>query len=55
MLLFRRSIVAAKFAQRKKIIFSDLDFKRPGDGLEPIKFKNLIGKILNKNINCMIR
>ena len=35
----------------KKIIFSDLDFKRPGDGLEPIKFKNLIGKILNKNIN----
>ena len=52
MLLFRRSIVAAKkFAQRKKIIFSDLDFKRPGDGLEPIKFKNLIGKILNKNIN----
>ena len=37
--------------KEKKIIFSDLDFKRPGDGLEPIKFKNLIGKILNKNIN----
>ena len=52
MLLFRRSIVAAKNLHKgKKIIFSDLDFKRPGDGLEPIKFKNLIGKILNKNIN----
>ena len=30
----------AIFAQRKKIVFNDLSFKSPGDGLRPYEYKN---------------
>ena len=47
--LFRRSIVSSKKLYKgDKIIFTDLNFKRPGDGLEPIKWKTLVGKYLKK-------
>ncbi len=51
LLLFRRSIVASKeLSKNKKILFSDLDFKRPGTGLEPIDWKKIVGKRLNKKV-----
>ena len=28
----------------------DLDYKSPGDGIEPYKFSEIVGKQLNKNI-----
>ena len=50
-IIFRRSIVAAKHLSKgKKVFFSDLNFKRPGDGLEPDKWKQIVGKTLKRNI-----
>ena len=49
--LFRRSIVANKKINKgKKILFSDLNFKRPGDGLEPSHWKKIVGKYAKKTI-----
>tara|TARA_B100000787_G_scaffold163912_2_gene146049 strand:+ start:399 stop:1397 length:999 start_codon:yes stop_codon:yes gene_type:complete len=49
---FRRSIVAKHNLKKGKIIKeSDLDFKRPGNGLSPENMKKLIGKKLRHNIN----
>ena len=48
---FRRSIVANKVINKgKKILFSDLSFKRPADGLEPAKWKMIVGKHSKKTI-----
>jgi len=48
---FRRSIVASKkITKGKKILFSDLNFKRPGDGLEPLHWKKIVGKYAKKTI-----
>ena len=48
---FRRSVVAAKIINKgKKISFSDLDFKRPGNGLPPTEWKKLVGKRAKKKI-----
>ena len=50
--IFRRSIVAANDLYKdKKILFSDLAFKRPGDGLDPIMWKKIVGKTLKRRIN----
>ena len=50
--LARRSIVAAcEISKNQKIKFKHLQFKRPGTGIPPSKFKNMLGKILKKNIN----
>ena len=50
-IIFRRSIVAAKHLSKgKKVFFSDLNFKRPGDGLEPDEWKQIVGKTLKRNI-----
>ena len=50
--IFRRSIVAANNLKKgKKILFNDLNFKRPGDGLDPIMWKKIIGKRLKNNIS----
>lgn len=50
--IFRRSIVAANELKKgKKILFNDLNFKRPGDGLDPIMWKKIIGKRLKNNIS----
>ena len=44
--IFRRSIVANdNIAKGEKITLSNLDFKRPGDGLNPGEAKKIIGKI----------
>ncbi|MCF7885653.1 MAG: N-acetylneuraminate synthase family protein [Candidatus Marinimicrobia bacterium] len=47
----RRSIVAAKDMNSGTILTSnDLEYKRPGDGISPIEFKNVIGKQLKTDI-----
>ena len=49
--LFRRSIVANNIISKgKKILLSDLNFKRPGNGLEPSKLKMILGKRSKKII-----
>ncbi|MFH1386143.1 MAG: N-acetylneuraminate synthase family protein [bacterium] len=51
--IMRRSIVAAKKIPKGKAIErSDLEFKRPGTGLEPLRFMELIGRIALQDINC---
>lgn len=42
---FQKSIVASKDLKKgKKLEFKDLAFKKPGDGLAPKLYKNIIGK-----------
>ena len=49
---FRRSIVAARNIKvGERIKMSDLNYKRPGDGLDPIFFEKIIGKKLKKSLN----
>ncbi len=44
---FQKSIVASKDLEKGKMIeFSDLSFKKPGNGLPPKYYKEIIGKIL---------
>ncbi|MCY6370509.1 N-acetylneuraminate synthase [Clostridium ganghwense] len=48
----RKSIVASRNINKGEIIkLEDLDYKRPGNGLSPKYYKNLIGKQANKDIN----
>jgi len=47
----RRSVIAAKDLKAgSKITLGDLDVKRPGTGIPPEEIKNLVGKILNRDI-----
>lgn len=49
---FRRSIVAAKdIAEGEIIVEESLDFKRPGDGLQPGDMVYLLGKPAKRTIN----
>lgn len=49
----RKSIVAAKkLAKGHTIVLSDLKAKRPGDGLSPAKYEQLIGKKLNRSVKA---
>lgn len=49
---FRRSIVSAKKLISGSIITEkDIDFKRPGSGIQPEESKYIIGRKLKKNIN----
>jgi len=49
--IMRKSIVALKtIPVNKKIERKDLAFKRPGTGLEPSMFEEIIGKIAGRNI-----
>lgn len=49
---FRRSIVAARNIPKDKIIeIADLDFKRPGTGIEPKYLEFIIGKKAKRNIS----
>lgn len=53
----RRSIVAARDIQLGEILKEeDMDVKRPGTGIPPEKLADLVGKVVNKNIehDCMI-
>ena len=48
---FQKSIVASKDLKKgHKIEIKDLAYKKPGDGLAPEFYKELIGKILKKDI-----
>jgi len=48
----RRSIVAKKNLKKGHILkFEDIEFKRPGNGISPDKYKEIIGKTLNKDLN----
>jgi N-acetylneuraminate synthase len=48
---FRRSIVAARTIPEGKVIeVADLDFKRPGTGIEPQYYKLIIGRIARRTI-----
>ena len=49
----RRSIVTTRTLSKGHIITrDDLDFKRPGNGIPPEKINDLIGKKINKDIEC---
>ena len=49
----RRSIVASRELLAGEVIkLEDLDFKRPGTGIEPHQLDNLIGKILLKDVSA---
>ena len=46
-----KKIVASNFLPKgKKIVFNDLSFKSPGDGLRPYEYKKIIGKYLKKSL-----
>jgi sialic acid synthase SpsE len=46
----RRSIVFSKNVEvGTKILKEHLSFKRPGDGIPPAEYSNIIGKVLNKS------
>ena len=46
----RNSIVASKFIQKgKKFTKENLTVKRPGNGISPMKFFKIIGKVAKKN------
>jgi N-acetylneuraminate synthase len=48
--IFRRSIVASKDLKKDTVItLSDINFKRPGDGISPDKYESIIGKKLKVN------
>jgi N,N'-diacetyllegionaminate synthase len=47
----RKSIVSKTFLKKGKFLKrSDITFKRPGTGIDPMNFKKIIGKKLRKNI-----
>ena len=47
----RKKIVASKNLEINKIIeMDDLDYKSPGDGMQPFEYKKLLGKKLIKSI-----
>jgi N-acetylneuraminate synthase len=49
--IFEKSIVAKKDLEEGTILkFEDFDFKKPGDGIRADKYKEIIGKKLNKNL-----
>ena len=51
-LVFEKSIVANSNLKKGSLIKQEnLGFKKPGDGLSPSKYKQLLGRLLNKNIN----
>jgi N-acetylneuraminate synthase len=48
---FRRSIVLARDMEKGEVIeISDIDYKRPGTGLNPDMTEFIVGRILNKNL-----
>ncbi len=48
----RKSIVACRYIKKGEIVeLEDLDYKRPGNGLSPKYYKELIGKKAVKDIN----
>ena len=52
LILARKSIVAARNLKKGQILaYSDIEAKRPGDGLSPVHFKKLLGKKLKYDIN----
>jgi len=49
--LHRRSIVASRTLKAGvKLKYSDFSFKRPGTGLEPWKYQEMIGKVIKRDI-----
>ena len=44
-------MAAKKINKGDKISLSDLDFKRPGNGLPPTEWKKVVGKKTKKTIN----
>ena len=47
----RRSIVLSRDIELgTKILKEHLSFKRPGDGIPPAEYSNIIGKVLNKSL-----
>ncbi len=51
LLKMRKKIVASKNLEINKIIeMDDLDYKSPGDGMQPFEYKKLLGKKLIKSI-----
>ena len=48
----RKSIVASRYIKAGEIInLADLDYKRPGTGLSPRFYRDIVGKKTNKDIN----
>ena len=47
----KKSIVVNRtLSKGHKLSYEDLAFKSPGRGLEPFKYKDIIGKKLKKNL-----
>ena len=50
---FRRSIVTTRLIKKGEIInIEDLDFKRPGIGIEPGMLEFIIGRTANKDLEA---
>mgnify|MGYP001468740435 CR=1 FL=1 len=50
-LKMRRSLISKKSMKKGQIITEeDILIKRPGDGIPPSEIKNILGRILNKDI-----
>ena len=50
-IVFEKSIVLSKdMSKGQKIKYEDLDFKKPGIGIRPDNIKNVIGKVLKRNL-----
>ena len=50
-IVFEKSIVLSKdMYKEQKIKYEDLNFKKPGIGIRPDDIKNVIGKVLKKNL-----
>lgn len=51
-LTFEKSIVSAVSIKKNDIItFDMLAFKKPGDGISTLKYKDILGKKINKSVN----
>ena len=49
--IIRRSVVAARDLKcEHRILPEDLDYKRPGDGISPKIYKDIIGRTLNRSV-----
>jgi N-acetylneuraminate synthase len=54
--IFQKSIVSSRPIKSGKIIeMDDMAYKKPGDGIPASKYKELIGKKINQNLECNVQ
>ena len=48
---FEKSIYASRLLKKNhKLTIKDMSFKKPGNGIPAAKYKDLLGKRINKNL-----